>query len=218
MFTGIIEKLVRIESVKRGSLALSDPFERGGAELGDSVAVNGVCLTIAGMKNGLLLFDASPETFSRTNLGTLKKGDYANAERALKAGSRVGGHFVSGHIDETGLFTGKEKSGDSYIFSFAVSNSVFLAEKGSVAVNGVSLTCYEIKNNSFKTAVIPRTFDNTNLKFLKKGAAVNVEFDLLAKYSLNRGAEVRSQGSGAGGQAKKFSKIDISFLKENGYL
>ncbi len=201
MFTGLIEKTAKFIEKKNGFLKIENPF---GSEVtkGDSIAVNGVCLTVDSLDKEKLIFSVSNETLSRTNLGLLKTLSVVNLERALKLSDRLGGHFVTGHVDSLGELEKNSIDGNSRIMKFTYPNSSFTVEKGSIAVNGISLTCYDIRNGSFRVSVIAHTFENTNLKFMRVRDKVNLEFDLLAKYSKN---------------TAKVSNITKDFLKENGF-
>lgn len=200
MFTGIIEAVEKIRSVSSGGIEVSVPADWKLAE-GESVAVNGACLTVAAHKPGLAAFDVSPETFSRTTLRLLKAGSSVNLERALALGARLGGHFVTGHVDGTARLLAVKNSGNSRIIGVEKSAGAVLVEKGSVALDGISLTVYDIAANSFKAAVIPGTWDRTALKNLRPGGLLNIEYDILGKY-----AAARSPG------------ITREFLKEHGFL
>lgn len=202
MFTGLIEKISKIRARTLSSLSVDNVFEDGSIRTGDSVAVNGVCLTVSRFNAKTLIFEVSPETFSRTNLKFIPLGSFVNLERALKADARLGGHFVSGHVDAAGILESVSSQGDFRLMRFRGPESPFLIEKGSVAVNGVSLTSYNISCGSFLVSVINHTLKSTNLQYLNAGDRVNIEFDLLAKYALSG----------------KKSRIDKEFLKENGFL
>lgn len=187
MFTGIIEKLGTVQAMKLSpSGAVLELSLEGWPDLslGESVCVNGVCLTLAWMKEGILGFDLSPETLQRTTLGDLKTGSPVNLERALGPGSRLGGHFVSGHVDGVGRVAAIEPKGEGceMVFSVPADLMVFIAEKGSVCVEGVSLTCFGLAGDTFRAALIPHTLKLTNLGKKKAGDAVNLEADLLMRY------------------------------------
>ncbi|GAB4028569.1 MAG: riboflavin synthase [Elusimicrobiota bacterium] len=202
MFTGLIEKISKIRDRSLISLTIDNVFEEGSIKTGDSLAVNGVCLTVSSFSEKSLIFEVSPETFSRTNLKLIPLESFVNLERALKLGERLGGHFVSGHVDASARLKSVSRQGDFRLMRFTCHQSPFLVEKGSVAVNGVSLTCYSISSGSFLVSVIGHTLKSTNLQYLNAGDNVNIEFDILAKYAL-------------GG---KKNHINTEFLKENGFL
>ena len=188
MFTGLIEEIGTVRSIRTGhgraELRLVAPYCALGTRIGDSIAVNGCCLTVTSIQEEELSFDLLEETISRTNLGTLKRGSAVNLERPLAAGSRLGGHFVQGHIDRTApIISFDKRDADRRLeVGLAGEEARYIAEKGSIAVNGISLTIAEINNGSFTVWIIPHTFRSTNLKAAKPGELVNLEFDLLAKY------------------------------------
>ncbi|OGS52781.1 MAG: riboflavin synthase subunit alpha [Elusimicrobia bacterium RIFOXYB2_FULL_62_6] len=200
MFTGIIEAVGKVRSLSFGKLELCVPADWKLSE-GESVAVNGICLTAVAPRPGLASFAVSPETYSRTNLRLLKSGSPVNLERALAAGARLGGHFVTGHIDGTARLLSVRNDGNSRIIEVERAPGSVMAEKGSVALDGISLTVYDVLPASFKAAVIPHTWENTGLKGVKPGALFNIEYDLLGKYA----------AAGSPGITKEF-------LKENGFL
>ncbi len=189
MFTGIIEEI----GVIKGVTGSSD----GGRELrigcktvfqdiaiGDSLSVNGVCLTIVEKLKSEVKVEAVEETIKKTTLGGLRLGDPVNLERAATLNSRVGGHLVQGHVDATGKVAAIEKLPLGRLYRFRIPRQLmkYLIPVGSVAVNGVSLTVAEKFSDSFKVAIIPHTYDNTVFKYLRVGSAVNIEIDMMAKY------------------------------------
>ena len=200
MFTGIIETVARVSAVSLGRLEVCVP-PAWRLAAGESVAVNGACLTVVAHKPGLAVFDVSPESFSRTTLGRLKTGSLVNLERALAVGGRLGGHFVTGHIDGTARLISAADDGNSRIIEVERTEGAVLVEKGSVALDGVSLTVYAIAQASFKAAVIPHTWENTALKDRGPGSLLNVEYDILGKYAAARGGGVTRD-----------------FLRENGFI
>lgn len=200
MFTGIIETVEKIKSASLGKLEVSVPKDWKLAD-GESVAVNGACLTITGFKPGLACFAVSPETLAKTTLRFVKPGSLVNLERALAVGARLGGHFVTGHIDGTARLLSVRNYGNSRVIEVEKAPDAVMVEKGSVALDGISLTVYAVSPSSFKAAVIPHTWTGTALKTLKPGALLNIEYDILGKY-----ASARSSG------------ITRDFLKENGFI
>lgn len=160
--------------------------------LGGSIAVNGVCLTVMRVNKKEFEVSLSPQTLKLTNLGMLRLGEMVNLELPLRADGRLDGHFVLGHVDTLGRITSIKRLGDSYIFSFQVDRRFeeLLVEKGSVAIDGISLTIFNLKGATFDVAIIPLTFEKTNLKHKKVGDKVNVEFDILGKYLIRRSDEV----------------------------
>ena len=192
MFTGIIEEIGKVQGITRAKTGICLSMNAGkiasGVKIGDSIAVNGACLSITAIKNGLLSFDVIAETLSRTAIGELKINDSVNLERSLKADSRIDGHFVSGHIDYKGRIIELLKGLDGTGFRISVPGefSSFIVEKGSIAIDGVSLTVADVTKDSFIVYLIPHTLKTTTFKSKKRGDAVNVETDLLAKYILKQ--------------------------------
>ncbi len=188
MFTGIVEEVGRIVSVRKKSkgveLTVNGKITTQETKLGDSISVNGVCLTVTEIGKDFFSFFISYETLRRTNLKEVKPGDFVNLERALTLNSRLGGHIVQGHVDTTTKVTRIKKEGESFKFYFSLplSFSHLIVEKGSVAVDGISLTVAEILSSEFSVAVIPYTYESTNLKFKRAGDNVNLEFDIIGKY------------------------------------
>lgn len=188
MFTGLITDMGVIAAVKKRSggalLAVRAEKTASSSGIGDSIAVNGVCLTVVTNERGTLSFDLSDETLTRTNLGTLKPGDRVNLEPALRADSRIGGHFVTGHVDAVGHICSKIRVGDMWKFHIEAPYRLmpYLVEKGSIAVDGVSLTIVDILNETFSFVVIPHTAEKTTLGFKGRGDSVNLEADVLGKY------------------------------------
>jgi len=187
MFTGIIEHLGMVKSaaMKGGNLHLQvEASFSGNLKRNESVSHNGACLSIIPVSKSCYEIMAVKETLDRTNLKHLKIGDSINLERSLPANGRIDGHFVQGHIDGTVKCKSVKKLKGSHVFTFTCKkeDSKYLVEKGSVALNGVSLTVATIKDNTFSVAIIPYTFEHTNFKSIKTGDAINVEFDILGKY------------------------------------
>jgi riboflavin synthase len=188
MFTGIIEELGairRITTARDGArLEVSAGIVTRDAKEGDSIAVNGVCLTIVDRGPDWLAADVSAETLRRTSLNRMRAGTRVNLERPLMASSRLGGHIVQGHVDGTGKFTGARAEGDGWIvrIEFPADLARYIVEKGSIAVDGISLTVAALSEEWFEIAIIPHTWKVTNLSALERGAAVNLEVDIVAKY------------------------------------
>ena len=188
MFTGLIEAVGTVNVLEpRGDdaarLVLDAPFARELA-LGESVAVNGCCLTVTGKDDGIS-FDLLVETLNRTSLGNLRAGSRVNLERALRADGRFGGHFVQGHVDTTASVLAAERKGEDLNLEIAIpeGGAFYFIEKGSIAVNGVSLTVASLGEDRFGLWIIPHTLQETNLGDLKAGDRVNLEYDLIAKYA-----------------------------------
>ena len=188
MFTGIIETFGLVTSVDSHGAALKLAVEAGDylhdVQVGESIAINGVCLTVTSLGVGRFLADVVEETVRCTNLSCLAPGDRVNLERALQLGDRMGGHFVQGHIDGTAVVQYVETQAESRVVTFSCDSSLsqYIADKGSVALEGVSLTVVQVDGNTFQVALIPHTIEVTTLGSLKPGSVVNVEVDVLAKY------------------------------------
>ncbi len=188
MFTGIIEKTAAVKAIApkgNASVLRIDLGELAVAtKPGDSVAVSGVCLTVTRLEDGVADFDVSSETLKRSALKDLRAGSRVNLERALRADSRLGGHFVQGHVDGVGVVRKLAKSGETWDMEVEVDKEIIgqMVPKGSIAIDGISLTITHITGLRFGVAVIPHTFENTTLRDKKPGAAVNVELDILGKY------------------------------------
>jgi riboflavin synthase len=188
MFTGIIEELGRIRAVeKRGEdarIIVEARTVTSDAHDGDSLSVNGVCLTALSVQPDSFAADVSKETLFRSTLGNLSPGSPVNLERAVTPATRLGGHIVQGHVDARGKFLGSENHGDSWTFRFRYPPEIspYLVFKGSIAVEGISLTIANLTNDYFEIAIIPKTFDVTNFSQLQPGDEVNLEADVIAKY------------------------------------
>jgi len=187
VFTGLIEckgKVVRLSGGSGKELVLSLPEIADEIGVGESISVDGACLTVTGVSGGRVSFDVSPETVSRTTLGSLRSGAYVNVERALKLGDRLGGHMVQGHVDGVGAIAGIDASPAQHTFHFHLPGELagMLIEKGSVAVDGISLTVVGLGDGSFSVAVIPHTLAVTTLGEKRVGDKVNVEVDMVGKW------------------------------------
>jgi len=216
MFTGIVEELGTLIGVRRG--AASAQIDLGATKvleetrIGDSIAVNGICLTVTRLANKEFSADVMAETLSKTNLGALRAGDPVNLERALRFGDRLGGHLVSGHIDGVGTITGLEKLDIATLITIRAPKAVmrYIINKGSIAIDGTSLTVVDFKGDNFRVSLIPHTAQVTVLGRKKNGATVNLEGDLIGKYieRLLTMPEVPASESG----------INLQFLAEKGFL
>lgn len=215
MFTGIIEELGTVLEAKRlqskNYLRIQASLVLEGTKLGDSIAVNGVCLTVVSLDKSSFTVDVMPETYRKTTLEKLSPGDKVNLERAMSAQGRFGGHFVSGHVDSTGeiLTIAREENAVLLEIGALPSTMRYIVEKGSIAVEGISLTVAKVDEKSFWLSLIPHTYALTNLQYKRKGSQLNLETDMLAKYIekftlLNR--EV---------QPKR--KLTLSYLQELGF-
>lgn len=188
MFTGIISDVGEVARAtvggEGGRLEIKAPATVKALTRGDSVAVDGVCLTAAEVEGDRFSADVSAETAAATTLGALKSGERVNLELAMAAGDRFGGHLVQGHVDGVGVVRGLAPSGVGYVLRVAVPAEIgkYVVEKGSVAVAGISLTAVDVVEGAFAVAVIPHTYENTTLKDKRAGNRVNVEVDLIAKY------------------------------------
>ena len=188
MFTGIIEDVGELVSLERkgrtAKVTVKAGLPLGEIEIGESIAVNGACLTLERLDGGALVFHALAETMRRTNLASLRQGDPVNLERALRLGDRLGGHLVSGHVDATGKVTACRRNGDDLELTVAIpDNADFpVVPKGSIAINGVSLTIARINGHEVTVCLIPHTWKATNLQFAKPGTLLNLEADMLGKY------------------------------------
>lgn len=187
MFTGLVEALAPVEKVQAAgdgrALVVAAPFA-GELSLGESVAVNGACLTVVARESRTATFQAGPETLQKTNLGELRPGDRVNLERSLRLGDRLGGHLVQGHVDGVGRIARRLVQGpwETVWFSCPAELAAQMVPKGSVTVDGISLTVVDVTGDGISVALIPHTLANTTLGFKKAGAAVNLETDVLAKY------------------------------------
>lgn len=188
MFTGIIEELGSVVSLKRGSksaiLTLKGEKIFEDLKLGDSVAVNGVCLTATQINGHIFQADVMNETFNRSSLGNLKKGDVVNLERAMAANGRFGGHMVAGHVDDTGELLSIKQDDNAVWFTIKISQKIrkYCIEKGSIALDGISLTIAKLTNDTVSVSMIPHTIKNTNFGYKKPGDRINLENDMVGKY------------------------------------
>ena len=187
MFTGIIEAFGKVESIHKDkenlNLTINSPISSK-LKVDQSISHNGVCLTVIDCNNKNHTVTAINETLNKTNLKYIKKNDLINLERAMKLNTRLDGHIVQGHIDQTAECTSYEKLNGSWVYNFQydlIKNNITI-EKGSITINGVSLTVINSKKNAFSVAIIPYTFNNTNFHKITKGSIVNLEFDIIGKY------------------------------------
>lgn len=217
MFTGIVQgkgKLLNRRPSGGGmAFDLEAHFTLSDPEEGESIAVNGACLTAYDITGNRFTVDVSPESLSRTTLGELKAGNAVNMERALRLSDRLGGHLVSGHIDCVGVTSGIRKEGNFTILTFTVPTEQdrYIIEKGSITIDGISLTVNSCSSASFSVSVIPHTMKVTTLGTLKNGSMVNIEVDIIGKY-------VEKLLSVESSESVKASGINPAFLAENGYF
>jgi len=216
MFTGLIEDVGTVRFLQRGSgecrLTVETSLPVSELKLGDSVAVNGACLTVVATGNRDFTADVSPETLERTNLGGLQQGHHVNLERALRLSDRLGGHIVSGHIDAGAVLETRQRSGNAEMLRWKMDHSSlkFLVEKGSVAIDGISLTVNQVHDDGFEVAIIPHTLGKTTLAGIQPGQIANIETDLLGKY-VARLLATRDEASEPGA-------ISLEFLAKHGFV
>ena len=218
MFTGIIEETGWVESICQSgeycSLIIKAPKILEDASLGDSIAVNGICLTVSQKTTQSFQADVMGETMRRTNLSDLSAGSRVNLERAMKMNGRFGGHIVSGHIDGTGKIVSARKEGNAFWYQIETGPEIlrYIIEKGSVVIDGISLTVAKLEEKSFSVSIIPHTRQETILEDKKPGDRVNLENDLIGKY-VERLLSFQEPK-----EEKKESKLSMEFLQENGFL
>lgn len=212
MFTGIVEEIGTVKSVQSKVIIIEASKIFDDLHLGDSVAVNGTCLTVSSFDNKIFNADVTQETLNRTNLGSLKNGSKVNLERAMTLSGRFGGHIVSGHIDGVGSIKSMKKDDNSIILTIEVPKHLmkYIVEKGSVAVDGISLTVASLTDNTFSIAVIPHTLKETVLYYKKEGDKVNIENDVIGKY-VERLLTFKEDNE------DKKSNITMEFLLKNGF-
>lgn len=208
MFTGIIEEIGKIKSFQNNTVleVLCDKILED-IKLGDSIAINGVCQTVTEFSTNSFKVEVSPETLSVTNFSKLTSGVKVNLERALTPTSRMGGHIVQGHVDQIGTLLKVEKLDNFYNLYFETTDTKYIVKKGSITVNGISLTVADVNETCFNIAVIPHTFANTTLYGLKIGETINIETDILGRY-LEKFLSPQDNKS----------KISMEFLRENGFV
>lgn len=216
MFTGIVEEKGEVVEIKRNG---TDSFIKirtkkllDGVRLGDSIAVNGVCLTVTKIDGNIFQADVMNETLKRSSLGSLSSGSQVNLERAMAADGRFGGHIVSGHIDGTGVISDIKNDGIAVWYTISADSGImrYIVEKGSVAIDGISLTVAKVTEHDFSVSVIPHTAEVTILSSKKTGDIVNLENDIIGKYveKLMKSAENSARKSG----------MNLNFLAENGFV
>lgn len=218
MFTGIIEKVGIIRDIKKGTISSKLTIEAEGilkdTKMGDSISTNGVCLTVCDLKSGAFTADVMAETLRRSNLGSLNPGHKVNLERALMVGSRLGGHIVTGHIDGGGKIINVTREDISIWITIQPEGNLinYIVNKGSIAIDGISLTVAYVDNKSFKVSIIPHTGKETTLFTKKIGEEVNLECDILGKY-VERFLGFKTLENH---EVKK--EIDCEFLQRNGFM
>ena len=206
MFTGIVEEIGSVRAARPGQLTITAQKVLDDTRPGDSIAVNGVCLTVTELAPDYFSVDVMPETLQRTNLGALRSGDGVNLERPLAVGGRFGGHFVQGHVDGVGRVRSATPQGGALILKFEARPEImrYVVEKGFIAVDGVSLTVVQCNSTSFGVSLVRYTLENTTLGVRRPGDTVNLEVDIIAKYV----ERLREGGTG----------ITKEFLAEHGFL
>ncbi|WP_366922341.1 riboflavin synthase [Metallumcola ferriviriculae] len=218
MFTGLVEELGTVKSIRHGPKSAVLEIEAAevleGVKLGDSIAVNGVCLTVTGFSEQKFYADVMAETLNRTSLKALRSRDQVNLERAMRLGDRLGGHLVSGHIDSTGLITGQEQVDIALVTRVEAPGEMlqFVIPKGSVALDGISLTVVDVDDKGFSVSLIPHTAKATTLGFKRVGDVVNIEVDMLAKYV------ARLLSWQKEGQDKRPAGVTAALLAESGFI
>ena len=221
MFTGIIEGLGTICGVKSSGqsrrIAINADYNLDHTKIGDSIAVNGACLTVVSFTEKRFEVDVSPETVAKTTLGKAKVGDRVNLERALRISDRIDGHLVSGHIDGIGTIKSKKTQENAIIINFNIPKSIayYIIKKGSIAVDGISLTVNECDHVSLQVSIIPHTAKLTTLGFKKISDSVNVETDIIGKY-VERFVMPMQPGESKKEASK--SSVDMQFLAKTGFL
>jgi riboflavin synthase len=196
MFTGIIEEVGTIRRRKGCDLSVAAKVVLDDVQLGDSIAINGACMTVVRFTRDEFLVQVSPESYARTTLGDLKAGDKVNLERAMALGERFGGHVVQGHVDGVGRVEQVQQQGDFSLWTFSAPKDVskYLVPKGSVTINGISLTVVDPQKNTFDVAIIPKTLQETTLRSMRPGDSINLEADIFSKHVLHYMTQVGSEG------------------------
>lgn len=226
MFTGIIEELGTVLDIgtagKSGSISIKASRVLENTRIGDSIAVNGTCLTVTGISSDSFMADVMPETLKRTSLSIVRRGDKVNLERAMAADGRFGGHIVSGHIDGTGVIESLEKEDNAVWVSIKADRSILklIVEKGSIAIDGISLTVAYVDDVRFKVSVIPHTGEETTLLRKKRGDKVNLENDIIGKYveKLMSFGSSDSQGKSPKQYITEKNKSFAELLSGNGFI
>jgi riboflavin synthase len=196
MFTGIIEEVGTIRRREGCDLSVAAKVVLDDVQLGDSIAINGACMTVVRFTRDEFLVQVSPESYARTTLGDLKAGDEVNLERAMALGDRFGGHVVQGHVDAVGRVEHVQQQGDFSLWTFSTPEEVskYLVPKGSITINGISLTVVDPQKNTFDVAIIPKTLQETTLRSMRPGDSINLEADIFSKHVLHYMTQVGSEG------------------------
>lgn len=219
MFTGLVEEVGTMTGIRRQgeamSLSIAAKYIMAGVQLGDSIAVNGVCLTVTHFTKEQFTVDVIPQTYRNSNLKNLKSGSKVNLERAMLAGARFGGHIVQGHVDGIGVITGLQRDGNAYVYEIKPNTRdifKFLLPKGSITVDGISLTVSDVGEDKFTISIIPHTRAETVLQYKAVGDTVNLESDIIGKYVAHL---LHFKDSSV---AEREGKVNESFLMEHGFV
>jgi len=217
MFTGLIEATGSLANLERRGklcrLRINSVLAQASLKLGESIAVNGVCLTLTGWDRNSFSADVSSETLEVTTLGRLKPGAQLNLERALRLCDRLGGHIVSGHVDAVGQLGSRVSEGEAQRLEFSLPAAIskYVASKGSICIDGISLTVNQVSQESFSVMIIPHTLETTTLRNMRAGESVNLESDILARY-------VERLASSSSSSVKNGAGISLEFLAKNGFM
>lgn len=219
MFTGLVEEIGQMKGISRQGeamrLVIGASRVLEGVMLGDSISVSGVCLTVTSFDRGSFSADVMPETYRKSNLHQLRQGEKVNLERAMQAGARFGGHIVQGHIDGTGQILSRETDANAVVFRILLDDPDMLRyviPKGSITIDGISLTVVDTSDHSFSVSVIPHTLSETALQFKHEGGMVNIECDVIGKY-VDHLLHFKQPEAAA-----PKSRLSTAFLMENGFL
>ena len=215
MFTGLIEDIGTVRELRHSGISVqlhvATSLPMAEIALGDSIAVNGICLTVVKLGGGFFVADVSPETLHCSSLGSLVPGSQVNLERALRLSDRLGGHLVSGHVDDTAIVVNRRQDGNAIRFTFKMATETlrYVVEKGSITIDGISLTVNEVTTDTFAVAIIPHSLAQTTLRNIKIGSKVNVETDIIARYveKLMTGRVASASGS-----------LTMEQLVQNGFI
>lgn len=217
MFTGLVEEVGVLESIQGNEqasrLVIRAQQVLDGVKLGDSISVNGICLTVTSYANRQFSVDVMPETMNKTSLRQLRSGQRVNLERAMRLGDRFGGHIVSGHVDGTGMVASREVNANAVVFRIEAKPQLlkYVIARGSICIDGISLTVVDVNDSGFTVSIIPHTLANTSLADRRPGDLVNLETDVIGKYV------ERLLGYQNHGTTEKSGGLSLAFLQENGF-
>lgn len=221
MFTGLVEEVGTLEAMTGSGEASRLVIRAGrvldGVKIGDSIAVNGICLTVTSHSSHHFTVDVMPETLNKTSLRHTRQGQRVNLERAMRLGDRFGGHIVSGHVDGTGTVVSRQSHANAVLFRIAAEPFLlkYVIPRGSICIDGISLTVVDVNDNSFSVSIIPHTLAETSLQDRKAGDQVNLEADVIGKY-VERLMGVRATDA-TRGRAATSSRLSLAFLQDNGF-